>query len=132
MNQINALLQGGFKSSAGLTPEFKAFAKLFKKHFTAELATANAELLVFNVGHFYLSGFFKLETGKIVYFSLPDVRSWKAGDTYFGRMLFREAKDVKDFTGGQNRYVFLIGGMAKAMRDQFTMTDNKISFLVCN
>lgn len=102
MEHIKALLQRGFQSSSGKTPEFTKFARLFKKHFTVELQSVGATLEKFNVGHFYLSGFFTLN-GQLFYFSISDVRMY-AEHGHWGSMLIRTAKHLKDFTGGTNTY----------------------------
>jgi hypothetical protein len=75
------------------TSEFKGFATEFKKQMTAELGK-EAELVKFNVGHFYLSGFIRTPKG-LWYFS------WHNGDD---RIMYRTAKNETDFTGGSNTY----------------------------
>jgi hypothetical protein len=102
MNQIAALIRGGFQSSTGLTPKFKAFARLFKKLIKNELAKKGCELLTFNRGHFYVSGFFR-KGEQIYYFSVSDVRDNHWNST--PKMLYRTAKSIKDYTGGGNQYV---------------------------
>ena len=90
-----------FESSSGLTEEFAAFAKDFKKYIQTHLPE-NAELVNFNRGHFYCSGFIKRDE-KFVYFSISDVRgneSWK-------NFLVRTAKHDKDYTGGSNDWTSL-------------------------
>ena len=112
MNQIAALIRGGFESSSGLTPQFKAFARLFKRLFTKELAKVECTLLTFNRGHFYVSGFFK-KGEQIYYFSVSDVR-----DGYWNRevkMLYRTATSTKDYTGGSNQYVNIKDNMCFEM-----------------
>ncbi len=84
--------QSGYNSS-----EFLAFARSFKSQLKKELQKAGAELDKFNTGHFYLSGFFT-KNGKFYYFS------WHNGDS---SMMYRTAKDNKDFTGGSNQWVKL-------------------------
>ena len=105
MNQINALINGGFESSSNATPEFKAFARLFKRLFTKELAKKNCSLVKFNRGHFYVSGFFQKGT-ELYYFSVSDVR-----DSFSTKMLYRMAKNLKDYTGGSNQYVNIENNM---------------------
>ena len=110
MNQIAALIRGGFQSSCGTTPHFKAFARLFKKLIKNEIAKQGCELLTFNRGHFYVSGFFKKKE-QIYYFSVSDVRdNWGTP-----KMLYRTATSTKDFTGGSNQYVNIEDGMVYKM-----------------
>ena len=132
MKRILALLALGFVSSSGKTPEFLSFARKFKIAFENEIDKYNGLLIEYNVGHFYVSGFFKLATGQLIYFSLPDVRTWQKNrpDTYYGSLLWRTAENVKDYTGGRNRKVAIADGMVKAIENQAYMDENQISFLV--
>ncbi len=132
MKRILALLAAGFVSSAGKTKQFTEFARKFKIAFENEIDKANGILITYTVGHFYVSGFFRVKTGQLIYFSLPDVRTWSATrpDTYYGSMLWRTAKDAKDFTGGTNRKVVLHDGMIEAITNQVYMDEKKISFLI--
>jgi hypothetical protein len=102
MKQIKALLERGFQSSSGKTPEFSAFARLFKKHFTKELESVGALLKVYSIGHFYVSGFFTIDE-QLFYFSISDVRNYKE-QGHWGSVLIRTAQHLKDFTGGTNTY----------------------------
>ena len=101
-------LQKGFVSSSGLTPEFSQFYKTFKKEITKELKSIGAENIQIKRGHFYVSGFFTVG-GKCFYISLPDVRG---SEIVIPKVLYRTAKDYKDFTGGANNYLTIREGMA--------------------
>ena len=103
-------MKAGFESSSRKTPEFVSFSRLFKKAITRELNSIGATLTDFNTGYFYVSGFFRKD-GKCYYFSLSDVRHFANSD-----LLYRTAKDEKDFTGGHNQYVKIEDGMAYNMR----------------
>ena len=114
MKKIAHLLKQGenyFGSGCCNSEQFNKFFAAFKNAFKKELATINAELVSINKGHFYLSGFFKIGSGDLYYFSISDVRHFP-GDT----MLFRTAKHTKDFTGGSNQWVTIGEGMAKKMK----------------
>jgi hypothetical protein len=100
MKKAIELFKQGFESSSTLTPEFSAFFKTFKKEFTAELKKMGCTKIEIGRGHFYISGFFTSQSGQIYYFSLSDVRS---GYEY-NSLLYRTAKDYKDFTGGSNQF----------------------------
>ena len=116
MKQIIQLLKAGFESSCYKTPEFTSFARKFKNAIKKELATIGAELTAYSVGHFYVSGFFRINTMKgqeCYYFSLSDVRGSEFTSQH--NMLYRTAKDEKDYTGGGNEYVRIEDGMAKKM-----------------
>lgn len=119
MKESISLLERGFESSSTKTPEFKHFARVFKKEFTKEMQTVGATDIVFNVGHFYISGFFTI--GKQAwYFSLPDVR----GSEYrMPQLMYREAKHYKDYTGGVNRWVDIKPLMADQMCWYFKVID---------
>lgn len=90
-----------FESSFGLVQEFANFAKDFKKAIKRELPEGY-ELVSFNRGHFYVSGFIKGLDNKYVYFSTSDVRYFKDG--WYNNILIRTAKSDKDFTGGNNMF----------------------------
>ena len=109
MKETVKLLENGFESSSGKTPEFQAFTRVFKKEFTKELKSIGATDIKFNIGHFYISGFFTTLSGQAIYFSLPDVRDFNYclatnPDSCMCQLLYRTANDYKDFTGGMNRY----------------------------
>jgi len=111
MDKVAKIYMGEWKSSTKKTPEFISFARKFKNALKKELESIGAEITKYNVGHFYISGFFRLD-GKCYYFSLPDVR-WKTGGDM---MLYRTAKDENHYTGGMNRYVGVATGMGKKMK----------------
>jgi hypothetical protein len=116
MKKSIALLQAGFESSSGLTPEFAQFFKTFKSEFTKELQTIGATDIVFSRGHFYVSGFCTIN-GQAWYFSISDVRgmNYCLNQSCMGKLLYRTAKNYKDFTGGQNRYATFRTGMGEDM-----------------
>lgn len=132
MKQIIALLQRGFQSSSMKTKEFTLFARLFKKHFTVELANVELTLTKFNVGHFYVCGFFQAKTGQYYYFSISDVRGSEYVIEREGcfKIMWRTAKNQTDYSGRQNRYVSINNDMARSIADQIYMDINKVSFLL--
>ena len=84
-----------FESSCYKTPEFGAFAIKFKRLFKKSFPECNVKL---SAWHFYLSGFIEKDW-KYIYISTWDVRpSWD------WQMLYRTAKNDKDFTGWSNHY----------------------------
>lgn len=119
MKNTNRLLNMNFESSSGTTPEFLEFFKTFKREFTKELKSIGAIDIKFRKGHFYVNGFFTVN-GQAMYFSLSDVRDFKysrTADPYscMTKLLYRTAKDYKDFTGGHNQYVSIESGMCSKM-----------------
>lgn len=90
-----------FESSCYTTEEFKAFARDLKKCIKKKLLPGE-EIVNWNRGHFYVSGFIK-KNDKYVYFSIPDVRGYED----WSRVLIRTAKNEKDYTGGMNNYTSL-------------------------
>ena len=112
-------LQEGFQSSSTKTEEFKAFCRTFKSEFSKELQAIGATKVEFHNGHFYISGFFTIGT-QAWYFSLSDVRGFEYGlklnpDSCHNKLLYRTAKDYKDYTGGQNRFAKIEPGMGEEM-----------------
>jgi hypothetical protein len=102
MNEIVSLLKNWTESGSTKGPEFKSFCRKFKSAFTQELNKINAKNIIFSFGHYYISGFFTVNS-QCYYFSISDVRAM----TMEMKLLFRTAKDYKDYTGGMNRYVKL-------------------------
>jgi hypothetical protein len=124
MKKSIALLQQGFESSSGLTPEFAQFFRTFKSEFTKELKSQGATDIVFSRGHFYVSGFCTIN-GQVWYFSLSDVRgmNYCLNQSCMGKLLYRTAKHYKDYTGGQNRYAEIKTGMGENMFWSFKVVD---------
>jgi hypothetical protein len=116
MKETIKLLQAGFESNSSKTPEFKHFARIFKKEFTTELQSIGATDIVFSVGHFYISGFCTIN-GQAWYFKLGDVRGMEyvLNQSCMGKLLYRTAQHYKDYTGGQNRYASIKEGMGEDM-----------------
>jgi len=111
MKKSIELLRAGFESSSGLTSEFDKFYKTFKSEFRKELKSQGATDIKFNRGHFFISGFCTIDN-QVFYFSLPDVRG---SNFRMPKLMYRTAKDYKDFTGGQNRFAEIKTGMGNEM-----------------
>ena len=106
-----------FQSSSELTSEFAEFAKDFKEHIK-NVIEPEYEIINWNRGHFYISGFIKNKaTGKFVYFSCSDVRFFK--DEWQNNLLIRTAKNEKDYTGGSN-HSYKLDQLSEAI-DQLTL-----------
>lgn len=100
---IEQWLEYRFESASNATPEWLAFVKEYKKAIKANLPET-AELINFNRGHFYVSGFIK-KNDKYVYFYISDVRFGL--DAWYNNILIRTAENEKDYTGGCNEYTTL-------------------------
>jgi hypothetical protein len=84
-------------------PAFVDFKRKFKSALTAELKKINALNIVFSYGHYYISGFFTVNS-QAYYFSIGDVRCFfRMGNIEFP-LLYRTAQHYKDWTGGYNQY----------------------------
>ena len=85
--------------------DFSNFSRNLKAELTAQIREKGCELVSYNKGYFYISGFvYNCLTEKYMYFSVGDVRyekNWK------NRILVREAKNEKDYTGGVNQWTSL-------------------------
>ena len=113
MKKIEYVLRNTqFESSSGKTEQFKQFVRMFKTEFKKEMASIGATDIEFNVGHFYISGFFNMGT-KLYYFSLSDVRDFSPSRRI--SLLYRTAQHRKDWTGGVNQYVNIEENMAQNM-----------------
>lgn len=120
MNNTLKILKSGFQSSSGKTPEFKAFCSTFKREFTKELVTVNAENVQFHIGHFYISGFATINN-QVWYFNIGDVRGMdfvfktNPGNLVFCGMMYRRADHYKDYRGHHNKWAEIEEGMALKM-----------------
>ena len=93
-----------FESSSYKTPEFMAFARMFRSHIQKQAKENGLEVTNFSTGHFYCSGFLRnINTGKFAYFSISDVRHFP--DSWINNVLLRTAEHEKDYTGGRNQSV---------------------------
>jgi hypothetical protein len=124
MNKSLRLLRHGFESSCSTTQEFLNFVRTFRSEFTKELKSIGATDIQIGKGHFYVSGFFTVD-GQAWYFSLSDVRGMEycLNQSCMGKLLYRTAKDYRDFTGGYNRYATIETGMAKNMCWSFKVVE---------
>ncbi len=67
--------------------DWKAFARMFRARIKKETARFQLEIVAWNNGHSYCSGFVKNKiTGKFAYFSVSDVRHFRNG--WSVRMIF--------------------------------------------
>ena len=90
-----------FESSCYKTPEFTAFARMYRARVNGIAKQVGLKAVSWNVGHFYLSAMFKHGlTGQHVYLSTSDVRHFQ--ENWWNHILVRTAKHDKDWTGGSN------------------------------
>lgn len=117
MKKTLQLLRGGFESSSHETPEFNEFFKVFVSEFKRELKKYyKVKDFHLSKGHFYISGFFRLEDDRIFYVSTWDVRYFQFSDisnTGVNFLLIRTAKSFTDFHGGSNNYIKMAKDMFK-------------------
>jgi hypothetical protein len=87
-------------SGSDLGQDFKNFFRKEKSRITRILKEMGCSNIEMGYGFYYFSGFFTSKSGQIYYFSCSDVR-------HFGyeELLYRTAKDYKDYGGGSNCYV---------------------------
>ena len=101
MRKLEDWKQVRFESSTGKTPEFMAFARMYRARIKAESRIAGLDVVSWMNGHFYCSAFLLNRiTGKHVYLSCSDVRHFPNG--WADDILVRTAEHDKDYTGGQN------------------------------
>ena len=94
-----------FEDSCYLTPEFASFARSLKMALNKDCKSCGLELITFLCGHFYVSAFLRNSvTGKIVYIDMGDVRAQICGKWSLDNVLYRSARDEKDYTGGHNMF----------------------------
>lgn len=99
MTNLQKMYEGmEFISTCGKSKQCEQFGKDLKKALQNDLgAEYNVEI---SIGHFYISGFIS-KNGKYVYFNVEDLRD---NGEEFSHILYRTAKNNKDYTGGTNRF----------------------------
>jgi hypothetical protein len=117
MKEITRLLDGWNTSGTNSKhdPAFKSFCIKFRNALTKELSKIGATDFKWNVGHYYISGFFTTTSGQIYYFSLSDVRGTMRMGGMSHPLMYRTAQHHKDWTGGSNQWVNLEDGMSSNM-----------------
>ena len=72
-----------------------------------------------NVGknHYCFTAFIKTHDDLYVYISIPDVRFWK--NEWYNHILIREAKDEKDYHGGEIIILRSLNFLEKCFRLQY-------------
>lgn len=92
---------------AGIRETMRYYSR-HKKIVRAGLKKAGMENIKISNGYYYFSGFAtNPRTGKIVYFSIGDVRDEIECGRPIREVLIRTAKSYEDFTGGSNHYAKL-------------------------
>ena len=76
------------------------FLPIAKKEMSKIAKSIGAELVSFNPGYFEYSAFLKKD-GHFVYVSVGDVRYEQ---NWYNDILYRSAKNEKDYSGGSNNY----------------------------
>jgi hypothetical protein len=82
-----------------LSPAFKSFYKKEIKRITKILTDKGCTNIQFNYGFYFFSGFFTTATNQIYYINSGDTRDG------YRKLLYRTAKDYKDYSGGFNRWI---------------------------
>lgn len=103
-NLVKKYKNVSFESSSFETPEFKKFASSFSRALKKDAKEGVFEIVNISKGHFEVSGFLRhKESGRFIYFGVSDVR-FSIGGAWYDHVLYRTAKDDRDFTGGHNNF----------------------------
>ena len=97
----NHLFKGIEDTGCYTSEDFKKFAREFKSMINEQLQYVGGVEYKQNVGHYYISGFFKVDE-QPYYISISDVRYCNPTNI---NLLIRTAKDYRDFTGGNNHFI---------------------------
>ena len=111
MDRLYKIIKGVADDGPYKSASFKSFATKFRNDWKKELAKIDAELTSWTPGHYDVSGFFRTQDGQCWYFSLLDIRYFR-----FGEMLYRKAKNERDYTGKANQYIKIESGMIHKMK----------------
>jgi hypothetical protein len=87
-------------TGSDLGQDFRSFFTREKNRITKALTAMGCTNVELSRQFYYFSGFFTSPTGQTYYISCSDVRHFG-----YSQILYRTAKDRKDFTGGMNQYV---------------------------
>jgi len=87
-------------SGRDLGDDFKEFFRKEKNRITRNLKEMGCTDIQMSYGFYYFSGFFTSASGQVFYFSCSDVRHFG-----YNQLLYRTAKDYKDYSGGGNNYI---------------------------
>lgn len=87
-------------NKSGMSRVYCAFFKKEAKKIAKILEDKGCTDVQISSGFYYFSGFFTDAKGQIWYLSCSDVRHFA-----YEKLLYRTAKNYKDYTGGLNRYV---------------------------
>lgn len=87
-------------TGSDLGQDFRTFFTKEKNRIIKVLSALGCTNIEMSRQFYYFYGFFTSPTGQTYYFSCSDVRHFG-----YDEILYRTAKDRKDFTGGSNQYV---------------------------
>lgn len=113
MKTIRKLLLDGIENYGSVnSPEFKSFGRKFKNAIQKELNPIGGKITAYSVGHYHVSGFFKIDNDndKYYYFYLSNIIDFSNT-----KLLYRTVKNEKDYTGGDNQYVEIDSDMINNM-----------------
>ena len=92
-----------FSSNSITGEDYKAFEKDFLGFIKKELKKKEIEFVTPCKNHYECACIIKnLKTNKFAYFSISDVRFFP--NEWYYEILYRDCKNEKDWTGGNNRY----------------------------
>jgi hypothetical protein len=87
-------------TGSDLGQDFRSFFTKESKRIKAELTKLGCTDIQLSRQFYYYYGFFTAPSGQKYYLSCSDVRHFS-----YTRILYRTAKDYKDYTGGSNCYI---------------------------
>ena len=82
-----------------LGDDFKKFFRNEKKRLTKYLTELGCTNVQLDYGFYYFSGFFTSGSGQIYYLCSSDIRHFG-----YSMLMYRTAKDYKDYSGGSNQW----------------------------
>ena len=114
MEEIVSSYEGvTFVPSCADTRDFGDFARHLRIALQKECAAHGLTLKKFNRGYFEVSALVEAPSGKMCYLHISDVRDEASA---FERVLYRTARDDRDFTGGMNHFASLANVVEEVAR----------------
>lgn len=118
---IDSYMYHTFSTGCYTGEDYLSFERKYRNLMKYIAKNIGAEMVSFLKGHYHCSCFFK-KGEKYIYVAFADVRFYEG--EWFKRILYRDAKHEKDYTGGHNKYTSL-EDLERSLRELFSKLERK-------
>ena len=105
LNELKKYLSHSFSSGCETGEDYINFQTKYINYIRSLCKKNNLEVTKICRSHYEFSLFIKNNEDKFIYISICDVRFFKI--EWYNNILYRQAQNEKDFTGGRNNYTSL-------------------------